>query len=110
MKNNTNSTDTLNSLALQQKFKELVEVWEAATLFSSRLKDKSAHPVYKEIVGMGHPIVPFILQDLVQKPSWLVIALFGITKQNPIKKEHKGVLPKMVEDWLKWGKQHQYVN
>jgi hypothetical protein len=54
---------------------------------------------------MGWPAVPLILEELRREPDQWFWALEAITEQNPVPREVAGVVPKMAEAWIEWGKQ-----
>jgi hypothetical protein len=74
-------TEIDESLAL--KFKILAARWERETAHLSVLKRKVLHPAYQEIIGMGPPAVPLILEELSERPNHWMWALRSITGQDP---------------------------
>ena len=68
------------------------------------------HPAYRQIIGLGKRVVPFILIKLQEDPQHLFHALFKITGENPILPAHAGQLGKMTADWLKWGRKNGYLS
>ena len=68
------------------------------------------HPAYRQIIGLGKQVVPFILIKLQEDPQHLFHALFKITGENPIPPSHAGQLGKMTADWLEWGRKKGYLS
>ena len=62
----------------------------------------SSHWAYCEIIKMGKNVLPFILTDLKENNNFWFEALNQITHENPVCKEHRGSIPEMVNDWLKF--------
>ena len=61
------------------------------------------HWAYEELVSMGWPVVPLLIDMIVESPSvyWLT-ALYRITGHNPIEKGNEGVIYEMARNWLTW--------
>lgn len=91
----------------ERSFKKDLEEWQRETQFLSF--HKKDHPAYQRIVAMGQTAIPFILDELRQEPSWVLIALFDITGENPSLPEHAGKLKELTQDWLQWGKLNGYI-
>jgi hypothetical protein len=86
-----------------ERFQRLAAVWRAETAYLSSLTDMTAHPAYREIVGMGREVVPLLLQDLEKEPDHWFTALSEITGANPVPPEDAGNLDRMAAAWLRWG-------
>ncbi len=93
---------------LEAEFNSLVEEWRVQTRMLSLVTQKSMHPAYQRIIGMGQPIVPLIFRDLEQKPDHWFWALRAITGDNPVKPEQRGRMKEMAQAWIQWGKEHGY--
>jgi hypothetical protein len=90
----------------RESFKKDLGEWQRETqLLSFHKKD---HPAYQRIVAMGRTAIPFILDELRKEPSWIVIALFDITGENPALPGHAGRLNELTNDWLEWAQQNGY--
>jgi hypothetical protein len=94
--------------ALDQRFRELTELWEAETGHQSSMDKASLHPAYQEIIQMGPPVVPLLLRDLEMNHRHWFIALRKITGAQPIPISVAGNIPQMVESWLRWAKDNGY--
>jgi hypothetical protein len=99
----------VESETLQEKFKRLLaEVREQSAHLSS-IKAKVMVPQYLEIIGMGQPALPFILNELKERPSYLFPALRAITGIDPVPPEYRGRLDLMANAWIEWGRQHDII-
>lgn len=93
---------------LEEKFQRLATTWQHAVAHFSSSSKRDNHPAYKEIIALGPPVVPFLLRDLeVSHRHWFT-ALSAITGQNPVPEKDAGDILKMVEAWLRWGKDRGY--
>ena len=91
-----------------EKFRRLATTWRDETAYVSSSTQMFAHPAYQEIIRMGEPVVPLLLQDLEQDPDHWFHALRVITGANPVSAEESGNLDKMTAAWLRWGREHGY--
>jgi hypothetical protein len=80
-----------------------------ATQHCSRSDQIARHPSHKAIVAMGNAAVGLLLGDLQRSGGYWFTALYEITKQNPVPSTDRGHVPKMIDAWLDWGKQHGYI-
>ncbi len=60
-------------------------------------------PPYQKIIGMGPEAVPLILEELRRHPGYWFWALRMITDEDPVPKEVRGNMEKMIEAWVGWG-------
>jgi flagellar biosynthesis GTPase FlhF len=86
------------------KFERLVAEWKADTKFVGTVLEMATHPAYQQIIGMGQPAVPLILQRLAAKGEHWFWALRAITGENPVPKTSRGNIEQMTEAWLSWGR------
>ena len=102
--------------AISLRFTELADRWETETVFLSNSDRAAAHPAHMEIIGMGEPAVPLILERMRETLEgkrrtgghWFH-ALRDITGANPIKHTERGNIPAMQEAWLEWGVRNGYA-
>ena len=94
--------------ARAQKFQTLADQWRRETRHLSLMSDIVLNPAYQQIIGMGAPAMPLILQALKQKPEHWFWALRSITGENPIPPADRGRLSQMAAAWLQWGQVHGY--
>lgn len=88
--------------ALKTKFEYLKNTWKQETRFNSDIKSIINHPAYQEIIQLGPAIIPFILEELQNKPDHWFYALTALTGAHPIKAENRGKIGAMAQDWLDW--------
>lgn len=93
---------------LSQQFQSLAVQWRQETRHLSLMSDIVLNTAYQRIIGMGAPVVPFLLQELKQQPDHWFWALRSITGENPVQPCDRGRLPQMAEAWLDWGRSHGY--
>lgn len=92
-----------------ERFIHLRNKWNRETGIISSTTKILEHPCYAEIVSMGQEIIPLLIIDAHNNPSHICFALFDITGENPVKKEHAGMFAEIGEDWKEWGIKHGYV-
>jgi hypothetical protein len=99
-----------NLLSASQTFSRLASEWKAATRLLGNVTRKAQHPAYQQIIAMGPPAVPLMLEDLRQHPStdWFW-ALTTITGENPITEEMAGDTGAMTEAWIRWGEEKGHL-
>lgn len=95
---------------LEVKFKMLAERWKEEAKFFSFAHQYAKLDSYREIVEMGQPVVPLILQELEEKPSaqWCRM-LEEITNENPVAASHRGIVQQMKNDWQLWAKKRKLI-
>jgi len=64
---------------------------------------------YQEIIGIGRPALPMILNELKERPVHLFWALRAISGTNPVEPEDRGRIDKMREVWLEWGRKNKII-
>ena len=94
----------------RDQFEELFQKWQTETALLSSGTAIVSHAAYKQIIGMGEVVIPFILMQLQKSPQHLFFALYNITGENPVPLAHAGNLEKMTADWLDWGYKKGYLN
>ena len=94
--------------AVESRFRQLESIWTAETGFLSSYTEIVQHPSFKQIIGLGKPVVPLMLKDLEERPRLWVWALPEITDANPVPADDAGNIAKMTEAWLRWGKANGY--
>ena len=93
---------------VEERFRHLAETWQKAVAYHSSPMVRNSHPAYREIIRLGAEVVPFLLRDLEENHTHWFCALREITKADPIPESAAGNVPKMVEAWLHWAKDHGY--
>ena len=93
----------------RERFTELADRWEAETVFLSNLDRATEHPAHKEIVSMGEPAVPLILERMRETGRHWDHALGDITGKNPVKQSDCGKVAAIQASWLEWGEANGYI-
>jgi len=99
----TSPTETI-----EQRFRRLEAAWISETGHLSSHEAIVNHPAFREIISMRDAVIPFMLQDLAERPRLWVWALPEITRADPVSPGDGGKVAKMSEAWLRWGREHGY--
>jgi hypothetical protein len=93
---------------LERKFLTLAETWTRETAHLSSTRQMAEHPVFREIVSLGRPVVPLIFKELLRDPGfhWFHALRDIIGSGSEIPTEAQGRLRPVTECWLRWGKEH----
>lgn len=94
---------------LQNEFRGLARKWRSERGAQSNMLMITSSPSYLRIIGLGKPVVPFILYDLERKPDHWFVALRSITNADPVSIEDRGRLVPMTNAWLQWGRENRYI-
>ena len=97
-----------NPETLEERFERLADEWQSAVAHFSSSSKRDNHPIYKELIAIGPPIIPLLLRDLGTTQRHWFTALRTITGANPVPQEDAGNIRKMIESWLNWGKSQGY--
>jgi len=95
--------------SLPQKFKRLLAEWREQAALLPFATAMAMLPSYQEIIGMGKPALPLILNELKKKPSHLFWALRAISGEDPVPPENRGRIEQMRRAWIKWGRQNKII-
>ena len=95
--------------ANRKRFEELADQWQEETFFLSRSDLKNAHPALQEIISMGPPMVPLILERMRSQGGHWFEALQQITGADPVSPADYGKIAAMQNSWLQWGERNGYV-
>ena len=93
----------------RKRFQELADRWQEETVFLSNSARKNAHPALQEIISMGQPVVPLILERMRSQGDHWFEALQQITGARPVPSESRGRIKEMTQAWLDWGERNGYV-
>ena len=93
----------------RERFDKLADQWEIETVLHSNSAMKVKHPAYREIISMGEPVVPLILERMREKGGHWFEALRAITGANPVKRDDRGNIAVMQASWLEWGEANGYI-
>ena len=91
------------------RFQELARKWKEDTWYMSSITDMAEHPAYREIIGMGEPAIPFLLNELQRDLDHWFFALREIAGVNPVPLEDAGYVDKMRDAWLSWGRKNNHI-
>lgn len=103
----TPGTSSVSSV--RQRFDGLVSEWQSEKKYISSTDDMVSLASYREIIAMGEPAVPLILNELQRQPDHWFHALVEITGADPVPPEHRGRLRLMARHWLDWGRSKGYL-
>ena len=87
----------------RERFRKLADQWEYETILLSSTDQVTEHHAHREIVSMGEPAVPLILERMQSQGGHWFHALRAITGADPISPEERGTIAAMQEAWLDWG-------
>ena len=93
----------------RERFQQLADQWEEETFFLSRSDHAIAHPVHQEIINLGQPVVPFILERMRSRGGHWFEALQQITGEDPVSPADYGNIAAMQNSWLQWGEDLGYA-
>ena len=96
-------------LGIQRRFASLVQRWHTETGGVSVSDRRIMHPAYQQITGLGPRVIPVVLRELEARPDYWFWALRALTGENPVVEEDAGILPRMVDAWLNWGRARGYI-
>lgn len=92
---------------LKRTFTALAEKWKKETRHISSITRTSMHPAYQQIIGMGEPAVPLILQELQENGGHWLWALHAITREDPAQEADD--FAAAVRAWLNWGRSRGHI-
>ncbi len=103
--------DALKSASAPDRavFEQLADEWVRERPRGLDIHFMIEHPAYQQIIAMGPPAVPWLLQRLAQRPDHWFAALHRITGASPVPPESRGHFREMTNAWLEWGRQQGYT-
>lgn len=93
--------------AVAKAFKKLTAEWRAETAFLSDPTQVILHPAYQRIIGLGHPAVPLVVNELVSSGGDWFWALRFMTGAEPVQPTSWGNFDAMRDAWVAWWAAHQ---
>ena len=93
----------------RDEFNRLVVEWKTGRRRGADVAQMTAHPAYRQIVGMGEQAIPLILEELERQADHWFPALHELTGISPVPAESKGNIAKMRQAWLDWGTEEAYI-
>ena len=91
-------------LSTEEQFRKLAAEWLDDVGPVSSVTELTSHPKYKEIIGLGWDVVPFLLRDLQHNRGFWFTALSEITGIRPFDRQDAGNGKLMAEAWIQWGR------
>lgn len=99
----------LTNIDVEAQFRALADQWRRETGLLSSSTQKTAHPAYQEIIGMGAAAIPLILREMQERGGHWFAALRAISGENPVPREYAGQIPRIREGWLEWGRLQGHI-
>ena len=94
---------------IRERFQRLTRQWKNESEFMSNSAQMAMLPSYQHIIGLGMPVVPFVLEELKREPDQWFWALEAITEESPTPQEVRGKVALMAKAWLDWGVQRGFI-
>jgi hypothetical protein len=90
--------------AARIRFEALNAEWFTETTFQPSVTRICMHPAFLDIVSMGETAVPFIVDSLRQRPSFLTEALRRIigSRAETASIEANGKIQEVAAVWIHW--------
>ena len=98
-----------SEIELQGRFNSLRDIWRASTDLLSDVGKITSHPAYREIIRIGEPAIPLILEDLIKEgPNHWFQALKELPGDDFARGEQTVEGARAM--WLKWGETQGYIH
>lgn len=95
--------------SLEERFREQADKWQRETQHLSSPLQRMTHPSYQAILGMAverkRDVIRLLLRDMQQSGRDWLLALSYLAQANPLNAKDAGKTDKLIESWIKWGKQ-----
>jgi hypothetical protein len=89
------------------EFRQLVDSWRQDTRYLSSAVAASMHPAYLKIIGKGPVVLPYLLEEMRERPDHWFIALNAISNEDPVREGAS--FREAVADWITWGSVRGYL-
>lgn len=109
----------MSDLGLKGRYLELRNRMNYETGHLSMVSRMKRHPVYSEILALGRPAIPIILNEFDRYlqtgeeeafPGWWALAaLRDISGEEPDEEGEPGVLRSQVKCWIQWGEKRGHL-
>ena len=96
-------------LGMQRRFAALARRWRIETGGVSVSDRRIMHPAYQQIIGLGPRVIPVVLRELEVRPDYWFWALRALTGENPVAEEDAGIMSRMGDAWLNWGRSRGHI-
>ena len=91
---------------VRERFEALAADWRATAQYLSNTRQMSALRPYQQIIALGPPAVPLMLEQLARGPEFWFHALELITGVNPVPAGVAGNVQAITDAWVGWGQQN----
>ena len=92
----------------EQKFESLAAEWKTHQMGLSTTNYH--HAAYLQIIGMGMPAVPFLLNRLRAGERRWVVAIKSIAGEQVDTPEMRGDAERVLQAWIDWGVQRGFIH
>jgi len=96
---------------IEERFREQADKWDRETGHISSPAQRFAHPSYMAILGMANEdksqVIDLLLRDMQQNRREWFWALSYLTQENPITRKEAGSLDRMIDAWVRWGRERR---
>lgn len=92
------------------EFARLVRQWRHATSALSLVSQKTDHPAFRGIVGMGELATPLIILELRKRPDFLFLALKEIVGVDQLPAGNARDPRSRVDAWLRWAERQGHAD
>jgi hypothetical protein len=89
---------------IEERFLRLADEWSRETGHISSTSDLINDARYREIVSLGWPVIPYMLNDLEHNRRFWFPALAAITGLRPFDPGDASNYRRMTDAWLRWGR------
>jgi hypothetical protein len=104
---------TIDEPSLEDRFCEQATRWQRETAHLSSPLQRMMHPSYQAILGMAaehkQEIIRLMLQDMQKNRRDWILAWSYLTQVNPLNPRDAGKTDKLIEAWVKWGKEQRII-
>lgn len=97
--------DTVNTVETRELFEKLKTQWKSQSRYMSNSAQMATVWPYQQIIGLGRPALPLILNELEREADHWFWALEAISGENPVSAEQAGQVESMAQAWIEWGQQ-----
>lgn len=100
------SIEILKDSIAHQEFRWRKQAWEEETRFVSNTTEILGNEHFQAIIALGKPVIPYLLESILLKPSLLYKALSAITNGStgPLTPQPYGDIASHCAAWLEWGR------
>lgn len=102
-------SETAVSIEVGDLFDKLKAEWKSKTKYLSNSAQMATVWPYQQIIGLGRPALPLILQELERETDHWFWALEAISGENPVPADHAGQVENMAKAWIEWGRQQGLI-